>query len=157
MNDLAGKRNGPSLKARAIAYLSRREHSRLELRRKLSAYSDDPAEIDAVLDTLQREHWQSDTRYAQAYVHRKSAAQGALRIMQSLRQQGVDDAELASLRHQLQGSELERAYAVWQRRFGAMPVDARDHARQYRFLAGRGFSADCIRRVLAGTARPEDS
>ncbi|HEX7388373.1 MAG TPA: recombination regulator RecX [Castellaniella sp.] len=142
--------SGPSLKARAIGYLSRREHSRLELRRKLASYSDDAAEIEAVLDDLAREHWQSDTRYAQAYVHRKSASQGALRILQSLRQQGVADTELASLRGSLQDTELERARAVWQRRFGVVPVDARDHARQYRFLAGRGFSADSIRRVLGG-------
>lgn len=140
----------PSLKARAIAYLSRREHSRLELRRKLSAHCDDPQAIDAVLDELQQSHWQSDERYAQAYVHRKASAQGARRILQELRQQGVDDAQLVDLRERLQGTESSRAYAVWQRRFGELPADAREYARQYRFLASRGFSTDCIRRVLAG-------
>jgi regulatory protein len=151
VNDPArGSAGGPSLKARAIGYLSRREHSRQELRRKLSAYSDDPAEIESVLDDLQRDHWQSDARYAQAYVHRKSSAQGTVRILQSLRQQGVADTELTDLGRQLRDSEPERARAVWQRRFGAPPADARDYARQYRFLAGRGFSAECIRRILGG-------
>lgn len=145
-----GHRDGPSLKARAVAYLSRREHSRQELRRKLLAYTDDAAEVDAVLDELQRQHWQSDGRYARAYVHRKAPTQGAQRILQSLRQQGVADAELTDLQQQLRDSEPERARAVWQRRFGETPVDARDYARQYRFLAGRGFSAECIRRILGG-------
>ncbi|CAM5203132.1 Regulatory protein RecX OS=Castellaniella defragrans OX=75697 GN=recX PE=3 SV=1 [Castellaniella defragrans] len=154
VTDPSDGRTGPSLKARAIAYLSRREHSRLELRRKLSAYSDDPAEIESVLDDLQREHWQSDTRYAQAYVHRKAPAQGTVRILQSLRQNGVADAELEILRHQLKGSEPERAREVWQRRFGELPADAREYARQYRFLASRGFSADCIRRLLGGREDP---
>ena len=146
------RRDGLSLKARAVACLSRREHSRQELRRKLSAFTDDPAEIEAVLDELQREHWQSDGRYAQAYAHRKAQAQGTQRILQALRQQGVADAELSGLQQQLRGSESERARAVWQRRFGAAPADARDYARQYRFLAGRGFSAECIRRILGGKA-----
>lgn len=145
-------RPGPSLKARAVAYLSRREHSRLELRRKLSAYSDDPAEIESVLDDLQREHWQSDERYARAYVHRTAPRQGARRIVQALRQQGVDAGQLSDLQHELQGSELSRARDVWQRKFGQPPADAREYARQYRYLAGRGFSTDCIRRVLS--ARP---
>lgn len=142
-------RPGPSLKARAVAYLSRREHSRLELQRKLSAYCDDPAEIEAVLDDLQRTHWQSDQRYAQAYVHRTAGRQGAQRILGALRQQGVADGQLADLQDTLRTSEPERARAVWQRKFSAPPADARDYARQYRFLAGRGFSSDVIRRLLS--------
>jgi regulatory protein len=149
-------RRGPSLKARAVAYLSRREHSRLELQRKLSAYSDDPAEIEAVLDDLQRTHWQSDQRYAQAYAHRAAGRQGAQRILGTLRQQGVAEEQLADLQDTLRETEQERALAVWQRKFSAPPPDAREYARQYRFLAGRGFSGDVIRRVLAGRGRPDD-
>ncbi len=44
--------------------------------------------------------------------------------------------------------EAERARAVWARKFGQPPADPREYARQYRFMAGRGFSADCIRRLL---------
>lgn len=143
-------RPGPSLKARAIAYLSRREHSRLELQRKLSSYSDDPSEIQSVLDALQRDHWQSDQRYAQAYVHRTAARQGTRRILGALRQQGLDDSQLEDLQDSLQATEFTRAQEVWQRKFLNPPQDARDYARQYRFLAGRGFSGDVISRLLAG-------
>ncbi len=144
----SGAGSGPSLKARAVAYLSRREHSRQELRRKLSAWCDDPAAIEAVLDELAREHWQSDQRYAQAYAHRAAARQGAQRILGALRQQGLADDELAGLRDSLRATEADRARAVWQRKFGQPPADPREYARQYRFMAGRGFSADCIRRLL---------
>lgn len=143
-----GAGSGPSLKARAVAYLSRREHSRQELRRKLSAWCDDPAAIEAVLDELAREHWQSDQRYAQAYAHRAAARQGAQRILGALRQQGLADDELTGLRDSLRATEADRARAVWQRKFGQPPADPREYARQYRFMAGRGFSADCIRRLL---------
>jgi regulatory protein len=41
---------------------------------------------------------------------------------------------------------------VWARKFGGEPPpDAAARARQMRFLAGRGFSADVIRRVLQGS------
>ncbi|WP_269498539.1 recombination regulator RecX [Castellaniella sp. S9] len=141
---------GPSLKARAIAYLSRREHSRLELRRKLAAHCDDPDRIEAVLDEIQRQHWQSDQRYAESYAQRQAPRQGAARILQSLRRQGVDEESLRALADRLTDTEAGRAREVWQRKFGQAPADARDYARQYRFLAGRGFSADCVRRILGG-------
>lgn len=147
-------RGGLSLKARAIAYLSRREHSRVELARKLSAYCEDPAEIEQVLDTLQHGNWQSDERFAEAYVQRTSARQGTMRIMQTLRQHGLPDDALGALGKQLQESEAGRARAVWDRKFGTLPVDAREYARQYRFLASRGFSSECVRRLLG--ARDED-
>lgn len=144
---------GLSLKARAIAYLSRREHSRLELQRKLSAYSDDPAEIQAVLDALQREHWQSDQRYAQSYVHRTAARQGSRRILGALRQQGVDETLLADFQDSLRATEFSRAHEVWQRKFPNPPVDARDYARQYRFMASRGFSGQVIGKILSSRHR----
>ncbi len=147
-----GRPPGPSLKARAVALLSRREHSRQELQRKLAVHCDDPAAIDAVLDELQRDHWQSDQRYARTYVNRVAPRQGTQRILHALRQQGVDAEQVAELQQELQASERTRARAVWQRKFPRAPADAREYARQYRFLAGRGFSADIIRRVLGERA-----
>lgn len=151
-------RRNPSLKARAVAYLSRREHSRRELQRKLTPYADDPAELESVLDDLARDHWQSDQRYARAYVDHKAPRQGALRILQALRQQGLTDADLEPLQRELQASELTRARAVWRHRFGQAAADARAYAHQYRYLAGRGFSGDCIRQVLrdGGSPDPDD-
>jgi len=48
----------------------------------------------------------------------------------------------------MQESELETARAVWTKKFGVMPVNASARARQMRFLQGRGFSLDIIRRLL---------
>ncbi len=135
--DSSRRGNGPSLKARAVAYLSRREHSRQELRRKLSNWCDDPDAIEAVLDELAREHWQSDQRYAQSYAHRAAARQGTQRILGALRQQGLADGDLAELRDTLRATEMDRARAVWQRKFGQPPADSREYARQYRFMAAR--------------------
>ena len=141
-------RRGLSLKARAIGYLSRREYARDELARKLRPYAEDPAEIEAVLDALRREGWQSNERYAQSLVHRRAPLRGTARIAQELRQHGVDDAVVAEASARLKATEYERAQAVWAKRYGAKPADRNDYARQARFLAARGFSSDAIRRVL---------
>ena len=68
----------------------------------------------------------------------------------------MNDTQLAEVRSRLKDTELQRAQAVWQKRFGqtAPASDPKDYARQVRFLAGRGFSHEVIRRVLKGI--PED-
>ena len=45
---------GPSLKARAYQYLSRREMTRAELARKLSPHADSAEALEALLDELER-------------------------------------------------------------------------------------------------------
>ncbi|MGE8642726.1 MAG: recombination regulator RecX [Achromobacter sp.] len=142
------ERKGPSLKMRAVGYLSRREHAREELARKLSAYAEDAAEVEAVLDALEKEGWLSTERFAQSLVHRRASRQGAARIVQELRQHGVDDSQVAELRDQLRATEYDRALEVWKKRFDAKPADRAAYAKQARFLASRGFAHDVIRRIV---------
>ena len=143
-------RSGPSLKARAIALLSRREYSRVELARKLAPYVDEdmPAELDTLLDELQREHWQSDERFLQAVVNRRAPRKGSALIVQELKRHGLDDSAIADARDQLKHTELERAREVWAKKFGRPPADAKAYVKQFRFLASRGFSSDCLRKIL---------
>ncbi|MEN4918626.1 recombination regulator RecX [Achromobacter spanius] len=146
--DAAQARKGPSLKMRAVGYLSRREHAREELARKLAAYAEDAAEVETVLDALEKEGWLSTERFAQSLVHRRASRQGAARIVQELRQHGVDDNQVAELRDQLRATEYDRALEVWKKRFDARPADRAAYAKQARFLASRGFAHDVIRRIL---------
>lgn len=141
-------RKGPSLKMRAVGYLSRREHARDELARKLAPHAEDPDEVGRVLDALEKEGWLSTERFAQSLVHRRASRQGAARIVRELRQHGVDDAQVSELREQLRATEYERALEVWQKRFGAKPEDRAAYAKQARFLASRGFAHDVIRRIV---------
>ena len=149
-----------SLKARALQWLAQREYSRIELRRKLlraarqrdaedAAAADPQPEVDALLDWLVAERHLSEARFVESRVHARAARFGQRRIAQELRQHGtVLDAEAAD---RLRASEFERARAVWARKFAGMPAaDAAGRARQMRFLAGRGFAAEVIRRVVRG-------
>lgn len=142
------KPSGPSLKARAIAYLSRREHSRWELGRKLAPHAPDADSLAQLLDELERENWLSDERFVQSLINRRAARQGTMRIIQELRQHAVPDDYIAQAEEQLRESETHRARDVWEKKFGTPATDAKDYARQYRFMMSRGFSPDCVRRLL---------
>ena len=138
-----------SLRQRALALLARREHSRAELRRKLAPHAP-REELESLLDELSRRGWLSDARFAESLVRAKGARLGSLALAHTLRQRGVPEALVQSQLAALSASELERAREVWRRRFGSPPRDARERARQMRFLQGRGFPLGVIVRVLGG-------
>lgn len=138
-----------SLQARALQFLAAREHSRLELARKLARHCDDPAEIESLLDTLSTRGLLSAERFVESVLHRRAARLGAARIKQELNQHGIDKALVSSALASLAGSEVQRAREVWTKRFGVAPAHAAERAKQMRFLQARGFSAQAIRAVLS--------
>jgi regulatory protein len=148
-----------TLLQRAVALLARREHSRDELARKLRRYlqeGESAADIDAVLDELQRRDLLSERRYAEAIVRTRSSRYGNARLAQDLRSRGVTAEAAKGALAALDASELRRARAIWARRFGALPKSLEERSRQTRFLQSRGFAADTIRAVLGGTAGTDD-
>jgi regulatory protein len=139
-----------SLKGRALGYLSRREYSRAELSRKLVPYTEDADALEALLDSLQREGWLSDARFAESVVHRRAARMGAGRIVSELKRHAVGEALIEEVSTQLRETELVRARAVWQKKYGQLPETPSERARQARFLAARGFSMSIIGKILKG-------
>ncbi len=140
----------PSLRARAMRFLARREHSRAELQRKLSAIAQAGDDVEAVLDELASKGWLSDARYAELAVRSKSRRFGPLKVAHQLRAKGVGDETIA-LAFTSAGSEGEANLdEVWRSRFRAAPADERERGRQVRFLQGRGFALDDILRFLKG-------
>lgn len=143
-------RPGLSLKGRALKYLSAREHSRLELRRKLAPHASSPEEIDQLLDLLEARGLLSAQRFAESVLHRKAARYGAARLKAELGQHQLPDDITREATQTLLSTEFERAHALWLRRFGQVADTPEAKARQMRFLAGRGFSGDVVRRVVRG-------
>ncbi len=139
-----------SLKGRALRLLSAREYSREELVRKLASHEDTPGALAQVLDELQAKDFINEQRVLESVVYRRAAKLGAARIRQELQAKGLAPQAVAEAVAQLRSTEVERARAVWRKKFGAAPVDAKERARQMRFLAARGFGGDAIRRVVAG-------
>ena len=116
----------------------------------------DPAtEVDNLLLWLETHGYLSQARFVESRVNARQTRFGNLRIRQELRQHGVTldaDAQQA-----LQRSEFDRAREVWRKKYGSLAGDAAARVRQMRFLAGRGFSIDVVRRVVkTGAARDTD-
>jgi len=138
----------PSLKGRALRLLGQREHSRAELERKLAPHEDEPGALKRALDELAAKDFISEERVVASVLHRRAGRLGASRVRQELQAKGIGAEAVAQAVAGLQGTELERAAAIWRRRFGVLPADAKERARQVRFLMARGFSAAVVAKVL---------
>lgn len=145
-----------SLKARALKYLSAREHSRLELARKLSRYAQEGDDVEALLDTLETAKLLSQTRFSESLVHRRAARFGNNRILSELQTHGIDADALNEIKASLSQDEASRAREVWRRKFGHPPADAVERAKQMRFLQQRGFSHSAIQSAIRAAGIPDD-
>lgn len=139
-----------SLRERALAHLARREHSRLQLRRRLAPFAESTEEIERLLDQLQAENLLSDQRFADVIARARGPRFGALRLAQELKQHGVGAETQGPILAQLKQTERARARALWQRKFGRLAADSAERSRQTRFLMQRGFPADLVRRIVEG-------
>ena len=144
------KRKGPqlSLRGRALGYLSRREHSRAELSRKLTPHLGEGDSLNTLLDALEREGWLSNERFVESVVHRRGTRLGTSRIVNELKRNGIDETLIQDAGAELNKTELTRAREVWSKKFGEPPTTPAERAKQARFLATRGFTSGTIMKVL---------
>ena len=137
-----------SLLARALGHLARREYSRAELGRKLSPHAVSDAELQGLLADLESRGLLSDARFAETLARSRAGRFGVARVQRELKAHRLDDALVREAVADLKTSELTRARALWQRRFGNRAADRAERLRQMRFLAGRGFAPEVIRKVV---------
>ena len=136
-----------SLKGRALRLLSQREHSRVELERKLAEHEEEPGTLARALDELQAKGFISEERVVESVVHRRASKLGAARVQQELAAKGLSAESMSLALEQLRVTEFERARDVWSRKFGESATDPKERAKQMRFLLSRGFAAEVVRKV----------
>ena len=137
-----------SLRARALSFLARREHSRAELAAKLQSRTEDSDELKRLLDDFEERDWLSEARFVEQTVNRLSQKFGTRRIIQTLRDKGVAEASISARLPYLKDNALAAARGVLKRKFPSSPTTKEERARQMRFLQGRGFDYDVIRRAF---------
>lgn len=139
--------------ARALGLLARREHSRLELSKKLGARGFPRDVVARVIDRLEQSGALSESRFEESYIRARAARGfGPMRITAELRERGID-VERAALAN-FDWSEL--CEEARHKRFGGCPpARGAQWQKQARFLHGRGFPESLIRRVLSGRAASE--
>ena len=134
----------------ALDLLARREHSRLELERKLGKRAFSHEFIDETLDELEQSGALSARRFAESFVRARAAkGQGPVRIRSDLARRGVDVKNLDELLHDDGFDWCAIAREARAKRFGGgAPMDYAERVRQARFLQYRGFDMSQIDAAL---------
>lgn len=140
---------------RALGLLTRREHSRKELTRKLTSRGLDPLGVEQAVDKLADAGWQDDARFAESLVRaRAGTGYGPLHLRAELSTHGLDREQVTRALESFEGDWRLVARDLLLRRFpdALSPADM-DPARRRKaveLLMRRGFDGDCIRAALAG-------
>jgi len=146
------RRPEPSPTQRALGLLTRREHSRKELTRKLTGRGVEHADAQAAIDTLAAAGWQDDRRFAESLVRsRVASGYGPGWIRAELGTHGLGADSVASALAALDVDWNEVAVDLVQRRFG--DVDPGDVARRRKaadLLLRRGFGMAHVRIATGG-------
>lgn len=141
----------------AMNFLALREHSAKELKEKLGRKFSSVELIDEAIAGLIEHNLQSDERFCQAFVSmRQRQGKGSVVIKIELREKGVSPELIAQFVDDTDDVWFELARDVWSRKFrGATPADARERAKQMRFLHSRGFASRHIQAVFVASPGEE--
>ncbi len=146
-----GKRRRPELTPaqRALGLLVRREHSRKELTRKLTARGVEAEDAQAAVERMTAEGWQDDARFAELLVRsRANNGYGPLRIRAELGMHGLDRDTIAAAMDDYDGDWTESARDLARRRFPGRLDDRAIQRKAADFLLRRGFSGDQVRAAV---------
>lgn len=144
------RRPDPSPLQRALGLLTRREHSRQELARKLASRGVEAVDAAAAIDRLAAAGWQDDARFAASVVRSRAAAgYGPAFVRAELRAHGLGHEVVAGAMEGFEGDWLEVARALARRRHpGAGQGGAADARKAMELLLRRGFSLEQARAAI---------
>ncbi len=136
---------------RMMRLCSVREYCRSDIRRKMAALP--PEEAQEVLDTLCREGFVDEARYARAFARDKSALQGwgSLKIKLALQKKAIDPGLIAAALEEIDGEAARKKQeqvlrAKWRSLEGETDPKRRE-ARFFRYALGRGYGYEEIKRI----------
>lgn len=139
-----------SLLGRGIRYLSMREHSEAEIRKKLHPYAENEDDLNHVILQLKNKNFLSNERFSDSLIYKKANTLGNHRIAHELRKHDLDPEIISKHLLNLKKSESKRAYEVWLKKFGTLAKEPKDLAKQIRFMVSRGFDQELVYRIVRG-------
>lgn len=119
--------------------LAKREHSCLELHKKLVQWYEED-EVEEAIAKLTKENYQSDERFASEFIQmRFNQGKGPIKISIDLRQRGIEHFDLSEY------DFFALAKEIRVRKYGEQaPSNYKEKAKQQRFLQSRGFDFEQI-------------
>ena len=139
-----------SLEDVAISLVARREHTRLELTKKLIVRGFERGDVDTLLNDFEEKGWLDERRYIDIFLRAKRCRYGSLKLIRELEVRGISRDLIEEVRPGIQSGELDAAQGVWQKRFGVQPKNSTELAKQIRFMQSRGFEQEVIKSVVNG-------
>ena len=135
---------------KALDIISRREHSKHELKNKLLKKFDIPDLIDEVITKLIENNLINDSRYAQMYVLvRKRKGFGPKKIEFELMSRGINSS-ISSSAIEEEGAWKEAAQKAFNKKFkNGASQDFKERNKQKSFLQNRGFTFEEIDSVFS--------
>ena len=142
---------------RAVRLLALREHTKLELRRKLSVRQSNLEIVDAVIRRLEEKGYLSEERFTEIFVRsRLNKGQGPLKIRAALRERGIADQLISTYLSFDDEFWIAKATSVDQKKFltdqssqdGSRKTQITLWQRRVQFLKDRGFSSYTIQKVV---------
>ena len=147
------------IRKKAMDYLSRREHSRYELYKKISTHNFNKDLINQELDLLIRDGLLSDERFVEAFIHsRKKNGKGPLKISAELQQRGADESLINKYIEEIENSEwLDSAKQVVEKKLGNnQQLDYYNQLKMMKFLNNRGFTIDQVKLTIKKLKKDEE-
>ena len=130
--------------------VARREHTRLELTKKLIVRGFERGDVDTLLNDFEEKGWLDERRYIDIFLRAKRCRYGNLKLIRELEVRGISRDLIEEVRPGIQSGELDAAQGVWQKRFGVQPKNSTELAKQIRFMQSRGFEQEVIKSVVNG-------
>jgi len=147
-------KNQVQLKKRALYYLGKRDYSRVELGRKILAYSEsleiNKADLELVLDELEEKDWLSDDRFSEQFVLSRKRKFGARKIAHELKLRGVNELIISRVLRDIKDDEFLLAKKIWEKKFNQIPITIDEKSKQIRFMQSRGIEVAIIHQILSG-------
>lgn len=136
-----------SIRFKAMDMLSRREHSSIELQRKLiEKFPENTVLVDKVIEGLQQENLQSDERFTEAFVSaRAKKGQGPRRIRMELQQRGITESIINKIFSETEIDWFQLAVDVLLKKYkDRFCSDYKERSKRSGFLHYRGFTSEQI-------------
>ncbi len=142
--------NYKAIKEACFHYLARREYSQYELLQKIAGKGFSKADIQRVIDELEEQGLQSDTRFAESYARsRVHKGIGPLKIRAELQQRGVGDCYFEMAVEDIVGSWEALLMQTYLKKYDNQPPQGvQEQLKRSRFLQQRGFPNDMIRQLF---------
>lgn len=130
-----------------INLVSRREHSRLEVKQKLLQKAYPPQLVEQAISSCCESDYINDTRYCSSFIRIKSnKGFGLTRIKMELKQKGINAERIQQSIEELELDWFQLALQCYRKKYASVAIcDFKERQKRQRYLFSRGFDSEQVR------------